>query len=122
VEPHQEQVQKGSGAYGGEPVAHKPTGPRKVLEAITAVFAIRNPQAVAKSDLPAKLKKLLRFIYPEKISGLTANRRHLAKLVLAVADYVTKLFCHARDPNHYHSAAFAAAAGVTLESLTQPTT
>jgi uncharacterized membrane protein YgcG len=49
--------------------------------------------------------------------------------------YVTKLFCHARDPNTpplndapgppdfhpHHSAAFAAAAGVTLESLTQPT-
>jgi hypothetical protein len=48
---------------------------------------------------------------------------------------VTKLFCHDRDPNTpppndapdpldyhaYHSAAFAAAAGVTLESLTQPT-
>jgi hypothetical protein len=109
--------------------------PPEVLKAITMVFAIRNPQVVTKSDLPTKPKELQRCIHADKTSGLTANHRHLAKLVLALADYVTKLFCHARDPNTpppndapdpldfhpYHSAAFAAAAGITLESLTQPT-
>jgi hypothetical protein len=107
----------------------------EVLKAITTVLAIRNLQVVTKSDLPTKLKGLYRLVHSDKNSGLTANRRHLAKLVLAVADYVTKLFCHARDPSTlplndapdsldfhpYHSAAFAADAGVALESLTQPT-
>jgi hypothetical protein len=98
------------------------------------VLAIRIPQVVTNSDLPIKLKEMQRSINPDKTSGLTANCRHLSKLVQAVADYVTKLFCHARDLNTLppndapdpfdfltnHSAAFAAAAGVTLESLTQP--
>jgi hypothetical protein len=71
----------------------------EVLTAITMVLAIKNLQVVIKSDLPTKLKELQRLIHPDKTSGLTANRRHFAKLVLAVADYVTKLVCHARDPN-----------------------
>ena len=113
-----------------------PTGGHDVrmVPLLQAVFSIRDRRCVTAYEIGKRAKALKRSVHADKTRGLTANRRHLAKLLYDAADYLAKLFTYARDrsstpPNDtpsvedypdYYSRSFATAAGTDLDSLTQP--
>ena len=94
----------------------------------------RPDAAISVHEIKKRLKRFHKRYHADKTSGLSANRRHLARRIFAAGTYLAALFLNYRDPSEappndspllaefpvYGEQEFAEAAGVDEESLTPP--